>query len=103
MFENPGVLLNVSHIRVFGPRIDTFILTQTSALVTDRPRVSGNSSIDEELPPKQLSEIVTTSQLKDHPSTSGTSYIQVAEINPLPCYSGSSGSSRKKRPKKQRR
>ncbi|KAF2887586.1 hypothetical protein ILUMI_18587, partial [Ignelater luminosus] len=46
------------------------------ALVTDRLLVSGDSSIVEEPPPKQLSEIVTISQLKDYPSTSETSYIQ---------------------------
>ncbi|KAF2893650.1 hypothetical protein ILUMI_12523 [Ignelater luminosus] len=52
-----------------------------SALVTNGPLFSSDSFIDEEPPLKQLSEIVTTSQLKDDSSTSGMSYIQVAEIN----------------------
>ncbi|KAF2887890.1 hypothetical protein ILUMI_18283 [Ignelater luminosus] len=120
MFENPEVPINVSYISslvgiviaamqtlvmgfvkvTFSPRIDTFILTQIApALVTDRPFVSGVSSIDEESLPKQLSEIVTISQLKDYQFTSGASYIQEAEINSLLCYSDFLGGPRQKRQK----
>ncbi|KAF2885786.1 hypothetical protein ILUMI_20369 [Ignelater luminosus] len=67
MFETLG--------EIAFPRAATMQTTINGFLKTDSPLVSGDSSIDEEVPPKQLSEIVTTLPLKYYPSNTGTSYI----------------------------